>query len=408
VRRFGTFGSLLALALWAGLVLVRVVLVVTYAPGSELPHALSDVVLEAPFVLVGAVLLRRRPDQPIGWLLAGAGCGLALTTTVNTYTDATLLYGATALPSHPVLSIAGNSVVIIPLTLGLIFLPVLFPSGRPLSDRWGRFLAVVVVLAVANAITAPFAEPDLRLWTEAGTIQLGANPLAAWPIAGVLAFVAVASFILLLLAVPTALAAVVIRFRRADPVERQQIRWLRFGLAAVVVGLGLTIVMQPVEAALGLAVPEVIWDLLLGAAVAVIPISVGIAVTRHGLYEIDRVVSRAVSYVVVTGVLAAAYAVGVMSFTHILGTFGRGSELAVAATTLAVAAMFGPVRRHVQGRVDRRFNHSRYDAQRTIEAFAGTLRDEVDLDGLQASLVATVGTTMQPVSASLWLREAAR
>jgi hypothetical protein len=408
VRRFGTVGSLLTLALWAGLVLVRVLLLVAYAPGSELPHALSDVVLEAPFVLVGAVLLRRRPDQPIGWLLAGSGCGLALTTTVNIYTDATLLYGATALPSHPVLTVAGNSVIILPLTLGLIFLPVLFPSGRPLSDRWRRFLAVVVVLAVANAITAPFAEPDLRLWTEGGTIDLGANPMAAWPIAGVLAPIAVVSFILLLLAVPTALAAVVIRFRRADPVERQQIRWLRFGLLAVVVGLALMIAMQPVEAALGLAVPEVVWDLLLGGAVAVIPISVGIAVTRHGLYEIDRVVSRAVAYVIVTGVLAAVYASGVMGFTQLLATFGRGSELAVAATTLVVAALFGPVRRHVQGRVDRRFNHSRYDAQRTIETFAATLRDEVDLDGLADSLVATAGTTMQPVSASLWLREADR
>jgi hypothetical protein len=139
-------------------------------------------------------------------------------------------------------------------------------------------------------------------------------------------------------------------------------------------------------------------------AVAMVPVAIAVAVLRYRLYEIDRLISRTVAYALVTVVLSTVYVTGVIVLTPVLASVGGGSELAVAASTLAAAAAFGPVRGRVQDGVDRRFNRARYDAERTLAAFAGRLRDEVDLGELRADLVGVVDGVMQPASASLWLR----
>jgi hypothetical protein len=135
-----------------------------------------------------------------------------------------------------------------------------------------------------------------------------------------------------------------------------------------------------------------------------LPLSIGVAVLRYRLYDIDRVISRTLAYALITGTLVGVYAGGVMALTPLVAGMGGGSELAVAASTLAVAAAFGPVRRRVQSAVDHRFNRTRYDARRTVEAFASGLREEVDLDELSAGLVAAVRETVEPTATTLWLR----
>jgi len=192
--------------------------------------------------------------------------------------------------------------------------------------------------------------------------------------------------------------SLVLRFRRSRGDERQQLKWLTYVVA-------LDVVMLP---ALGPAAEQ--WAPLLGelvlfpVAVSMIPIAIGVAVLKYRLYDIDRVINRTLVYGLLTVLLGAVYAAGVFTVGRLLDPADGQSELAVAASTLAVAALFQPARRRIQAVVDRRFNRRKYDAAKTVEAFSVRLRDEVDLDPLSAELLAVVDQTIQPTRASLWLR----
>jgi hypothetical protein len=196
------------------------------------------------------------------------------------------------------------------------------------------------------------------------------------------------------LAVPVAAVAVALRFRRARGVERQQLRWL--GLAGGVAALA--VVGSFVGARTG-QVP--VRDWLAGACVALVPLAIAAAILRYRLYDLDRIVSRTLAYGLLTVLLGLAYAAVVLGLGRLLP---HGSSLVVAGATLAVAAVFQPARRRIQGAVDRRFNRRRHDAARTIAAFSTRLRDQVDLDTLTAELLAVVDQTMQPTQVSLWRR----
>jgi peptidoglycan/LPS O-acetylase OafA/YrhL len=189
---------------------------------------------------------------------------------------------------------------------------------------------------------------------------------------------------------------VVLRFRSSRGVERQQMRWVAAGAAAAVGGL-----LVGLPSGLGIA-PNWISFIVYPALLSV-PVGVAVAVLRYRLWDLDRLVSRTVTYAVVTGLLVLPY-LAIVAATPRLAE-GSGS-LAVAAATLAAAALFQPLRRRVQDLVDRRFNRRRYDAARTLDAFAARLRDQVDLDALHGELLAVVDQTMQPTQASLWLRHA--
>jgi hypothetical protein len=190
-----------------------------------------------------------------------------------------------------------------------------------------------------------------------------------------------------------AVISLVRRFRRSTGAERLQYRWLMLGGSVFVL-----------VSFLGQVVPEdTVFDLLWFLGAGAIPISIGVAVVRYRLYEIDRLISRTVSYVIVVGVLAAVFAGIVTLASSLLQT---DSDLAIAASTLAVAALFNPLRRRVQAAVDRRFNRSRYDAERVMDGFAGNLRDEVDPDRVVGGWVSVVDETMKPSSAGVWVREA--
>ncbi|HEV3504398.1 MAG TPA: hypothetical protein VG637_03840 [Actinomycetes bacterium] len=197
-------------------------------------------------------------------------------------------------------------------------------------------------------------------------------------------------------AIPAAALSVVLRFRASWGVERQQLRWVAAGAAVAVVGPMLLISLE----ALGLlpTVDSFSWPLLLS-----VPVAIAVAVLRYRLWDLDRLVSRTVTYAAVTALLVVPYLLVVPAASQLAQ--GAGS-LAVAAATLAAAALFSPLRRRVQALVDRRFNRRRYDAARIVEGFAARLRAQVDLDALHGELLAVVDQTMQPTRASLWLRRA--
>jgi hypothetical protein len=271
------------------------------------------------------------------------------------------------------------------LSFGLL----LFPDGHLPSPRWrpvawlaGATLAMFVFGTAFH--TGPLANHP--------TIT---NPLAidaAEPLFGVLQPLSAVCFPVVLVC---SAASIVVRFRRARGLERQQLKWLAYAVAVFAV----VVALASWEWA-GWAVAQVASLLAFGF----IPLAIGIAILRYRLYEIDRLISRTLVYGLLTALLAGVYATGVFVVGRLLDPAQGRSGLAVAASTLAVAALFQPLRRRIQNLVDRRFNRSRYDAARTVEAFSGRLREEIDLDSLSAELLTVVDQTMQPTQASLWLR----
>jgi hypothetical protein len=242
------------------------------------------------------------------------------------------------------------------------------------------------VLVVVGGGLAPARLEDLPI----------ANPFGlAGPAGAVAAMLAGAGSLLWMATMVASLGCVVVRFRSSGGVERQQLRWVAAGAAAAVAGL-----------LAGAAVPQdSVLSGVLYSSVLCIPLAVAVAVLRYRLWDLDRLVSRTVTYAVVTALLVVPYLLIVPATSRLAA--GSGS-LAVAAATLAAAALFQPLRRRIQDLVDRRFNRRRYDAARTVEGFAARLRDQVDLDALSVELLAVVDQTMQPAGASIWLRPPAR
>jgi len=187
-----------------------------------------------------------------------------------------------------------------------------------------------------------------------------------------------------------------VRFRRATGAERQQLKWFTYGTALLL--------LLPAAGAVGARLGDTAGELLVAAIVSALPVTIGIAVLRYRLYDIDRLVNRTVVHGLLTMLLAGVYAGLVFALSQLLNPGDQQSALAVAASTLVVAALFQPARRRIQGLVDRRFNRRRYDAARTVAAFSARLRDQIDLSTLSTELLAVVDQTMQPTQASLWLR----
>jgi hypothetical protein len=287
------------------------------------------------------------------------------------------------------------------LTLIAVFLPLSFPDGRLLSTRWrlvGYLGATGLVLTVAGAAVKP------------GPLSLNErvrNPFGVHGVAADLAVIASwTGAVLLGTAVTLAAISLVLRFRRARGVERAQLKWFAFAGWLTLAGLALAAVMQPISASWSEPVGGVGWLTFLFGALIGIPVAIGIAILRHRLFDIDVVINRTLVYGSLTAMLAAAYLGLVLVLRLVLDPLAGQSDLAVAASTLAVAALVRPLRSRIQTVVDRRFYRSRYDASRTLEGFAGRLRDELDLETLGVDLRRVVDETMQPAHVSLWLRSA--
>jgi hypothetical protein len=349
------------------------------------------------FMVVGAVIVARRPGNVIGWLFSAIGLLTATGTLALDYAEYAYVTRPGSLPG-PLLA-AWYQWWWLPLfALILVFTPLLFPTGRLLSARW-RPVAVAAAVATGLIAVGGALEPTLKLQNENYTVR---NPIGLTVVPdeeagrlfavlfGVLAFCAVA-----------ALVSLVLRFRRSRGIERQQLKWFTYAVA-------LAILFQLVTEAL----PEgtsTVRDVLFGLTVAFIPIAAGIAVLRYRLYDIDRLINRTLVYGLLTAILGLGYAATVLVLGELFGGIGGAPpSWAVAGVTLAVAALFQPARRRIQAAVDRRFNRRKYNAVKTVEAFSLRLRDEVDLDALSAELLTVADQTMQPTTASLWLRQPAR
>jgi hypothetical protein len=363
---------------------------VTGGPGAGLAAALLMVVATVSAATVGAVLASRRPDHPVGWLLVALGLALAVNTLGQVYVRYGVVARPGALPAAAYLAGPSLGLQIVWLSLaGFVLL--LTPTGSLPTARW-RWWARVSAVAPLVVLVA-FALDPAPLAPEHPEV---ANPLAIGGLpTPVLIVLAVAAGAVVLAGLPVAGWSLVARYRRARGVERLQLRWL--ALAAV---LASALLVAAVLVAFLLA-EDVVVLAAVSTAVALLPLATGAAVLRYRLYDIDRIVSRTVAYGLVTVLLGLGYAAVVLGLGRLLP---EGSSLAVAGATLAVAAVFQPLRRRVQRAVDRRFNRRRYDAARTIQAFSARLRDELDLGALEAELLAVVEEAMQPARASLWLR----
>jgi hypothetical protein len=337
---------------------------------------------------VGAVLASRRPAHPVGWLLLAFGLFLGATGVTAGYGPYGLLVRPGALPAaslvawyYPAFATAALA------CMGFVML--LTPSGSLPSPGWRWWARVTAAAPLAGLLAVPLAPPPL------GSYQALDTPFDFHTLHGALLVTDRVALAVTVLAVMVAGGSLVVRFRRARGMERQQLRWVALAAALVVVGAAVAL------PALALGATGLIGSVAAQFCVAVLPVAVGAAVLRYRLYDLDRIISRTLAYGLLTLLLGGGYAGLVLGLGRLLG---RDSPLVVAAATLAVATAFQPARRRVQRMVDRRFNRRRYDAATIIAAFSARLRQQVDLDTLTAELLAVVDQTMQSTQVSLWLR----
>ena len=394
----------LAWSIWG--VSMLAVLVLPFA-GIEGQRA-SDVVALVGYAVflvaaatVGALVASRRPQNPIGWILAAAGLGYSLAGLAIAYGDAAFAKGH-SLPLATTVAWAGNWLWSVVIGLAAALPLLLFPDGRLPSRRWRPVVWVVPVATVLAALSVMLS-PD-RI--DVGHHRTIANPTALDGGAQLVHTLATLGFLGIVGSFLAALASVVVRFRRARGVERLQFKWLIYAAGLIVLSLVLGTAIGAVAGSGDDATN--VTNGVTSVALAAYPIAIGVAILRHRLYDIDVVINRTLVYGSLTAILAAAYLGSVLLLQLALDPITSGSSLAVAVSTLAVAALFRPARSRIQAVVDRRFYRRKYDAARTLEDFSARLREQVDLDALGGELRAVVAETMQPAHVSLWLRRAGR
>ena len=342
------------------------------------------------FMVVGALIVAHRPGNAIGWLFWAIALLAFTGQLANEYAIYALATRPGSLPGAILAAWYGSWPWYLVLALALMFTPLLFPTGRLLSPRWRP------VAWLAGAATATM--------TTLAALQAELEPVPDRPIANPIGIAAVenpeqspvgaALFIMLVVLAAVALGSLVIRFRRSRGEERQQLKWFTYAGALLLPG-----------AVLATFVNDTVGNLVFASPIVFVPVAAGIAILRYRLYDIDRIINRTLVYGLLTALLAGVYVGVVLVVGQVFGGVGGDPpSWVVAGATLAVAALFQPARRRIQGVVDRRFNRRKYNAAQTIEAYRLRLRDQVDLDTLSSELLAVVDQTVQPTRALLWLR----
>jgi len=387
----------LAWALWAlstALTVLSIGLLVLSLsqPGAHIfVHWIEAIVLAIGFSTVGAVVVPRHSQNPMGWIFCAVGLLYAAVHFVAEYAIYALLAAPGSLPAGEAATWIFSWLFVPQIGLtGLLLL--LFPNGRVQSTRW-RWFAWLIVLATPASMVLAALSPG-----EIVGLEPIHNPFGIEGLPNLYEPVQALMLTLLLVAATSQL----VRLRRVRGVEQQQIKW--FAYAAVVASSG-AILVYVVPVAIGGP-----WLVLVGyvpfvVGVMSVPISMGIAILRYRLYDIDLLINRTLVYGLLTATLVALYSTGIVLTQRVFVLLtGQQSTLAVVASTLAIAALFNPLRRRIQSFIDRRFYRSKYDAAKTLEAFSAKLRDETDLEALNDDLVVVVRQTMQPAHVSLWLR----
>ena len=350
------------------------------------------------FQTVGALIASRRPKNPIGWVFCGMGLTLVAAVFSGNYAQYSLVVEPGALPWAETAAWVGNWIWLVALSpLGFFLL--LFPDGHPLSRHWRPVAWLQVVALTCWVVSQALAPGPL---VNAGYESID-NPYGFETLGGLLKVIGAVSIVVLLMTVLASVFSIVFRFRRSTGDERRQIKWVAYAGAVVALVLILQLAVESV-----LPKTDVLVNVLnLGLVVAFIgvPIAAGVAILKYRLYEIDTIINRTIVYGTLTVSLVLVYVGGIVLLqTLFLALTGQESQLAVVASTLAIAALFNPLRRRIQRLVDRRFYRRKYDAARTLADFAAKLRNETDLDALSGELVAVVRETVQPARVSLWLR----
>lgn len=351
------------------------------------------------FPIVGALIAANRPKNSIGWICLAAGFLWMLIVLGDSSTG--------SMPSSVAIDALTQWAWVPPLGLLGIYLPLLFPDGRLPSRRW-RFLAWFSAAVMASFSVLTILAPG-PLESHPGVRNPFGIEEAPW-----LGGVAIGTVLMFALCILASALSLVFRYQRSSGEQREQIKWITF--AASFVGLvylgGLIGELIFAPNSLSNEGTPPLWvsveQSLLLMSYAGIPVAVGFAILKHRLYDIDILINRTLVYGSLTVTLAAVYLGSVVALQYVFRVLtGSESQLAVVASTLVIAALFNPLRHRVQELVDRRFYRKKYDAARTLEAFSARLRDETDLDALNAHLVTVVRETMQPAHTSLWLREQA-
>ena len=346
----------------------------------------------AVYVAVGALVSARRPANPLGWLMLGMGAMSTAAVLLGAYAGYALLVR----PELPLGEQAAwvTSWIYWPVLSGIVLMVLIFPEGLVRGVRTWTARACVVGATLLTVGTAVTPGP----MDGFGGVT---NPFGMTSAATVLTVMTTASVLVVAGTFVVALVSVFLRLRRATGVERRQLSWFAYAMVLMVVAQGINVPLLGLDDSfLGLIAVVV--------AIIAFPTAVAVAILRYRLYDIDRIISRTLVYGALTATLVAAYSGSVLLFRVLLDPLTGHSDLAVAASTLAVAALFRPVRARIQVIVDRRFYRSRYDAARTVEVFTGRLRQEVDLDAVTTDLGSVVREAVQPVHVSLWLRGAER
>ena len=367
--------------------------------GQSEPGILVAVVL---LVLISGLLVARRPDHPISWLMALT----ALLGAVAAVTAAILLPGMTELTwwQVPLAIVSGPSWFGLLLTV-MVLIPLLFPTGSAPSPRWRWVAGLSMGTVLLMTVTWTLQEEFCTDWGDEGCLATVANPIgiSGWANPEETVFGTLAYGLLLLCSL-AAVASLVVRYRRSTRLERSQIKWVLLSLGVFVLGtVGFDVIWTEMlgrpepSGPVATIVDQLSWVL--------VPISIALAILRYRLYDIDRIISRTVSYALVLGLLGLV-ALGLVSgFAFFLPD---DNPLVVAVSTLIVAALFNPLRKRVQQTVDRRFNRSRFDAERVVQGFANALQERVDPEGVVDGWLGVVSETMQPAAAGVWVREPGR
>jgi hypothetical protein len=334
--------------------------------------------------VVGLLIVSRRPGNVIGWIYALVAFALAVGEVAGGY-------ASRSLPGAAWVALLPDLMWLVATPLGVALLLLLFPTGRLPGRRWRAVVWATVVATVAVVVSSALTPGPVEYYSQ---FQ---NPLGLAGAGPALDLIVQVAFVVLTGGVFAAAGSLILRWRRARGVERQQMKWLAYAAAMLVVAqVGASLLPRPL-----FLVVTVVATLLFPAAT-------GIAVVRYRLYEIDRIINRTLVYGLLTALLGAVYGGVILILGQLFGgTSAKPPSWAVAGATLAAAALFQPARRRIQQAVDRRFNRRRYDAAKTIEAFSTRLRDQIDLDTLLAELLAVVDQTMEPTRVSLWLRPSA-
>ncbi len=383
---------------WAAVALTLILTVVGFGPSvgvagtSTVAGSVGFLAAWTLYSVIGAMIVTLRPGQPVGWLFVMMGLAAEVGLVAQAQSE------ASSSPAFWLALLSNSWVVAFAL---LAYLIMVFPNGHLPSPRW-RVAAIFVVVVVAVGLITSGSSVD----RSPMAIAFGSAPLIASIVAVGRAISGLGMLVLLVIG-PVAMMQ---RFARARGVERQQLKWFAYG--SILLGLAIIVTavayFTPPLRALdpnARVPPAMFGGIPAVAGLLAIPVAAGIAILRYRLYDIDLLIRRTLVYGALSATLVAVYIGLVIALQGVLSGFTGGSSLAVAASTLAVAALFQPLRRRIQAAVDRRFYRSRYDAARTLGAFSSRLRHEVDLAHLTEELRGVVAETLQPTSVSVWLRE---